>query len=335
MIEQTIGRVSGGDDLSMDDMSKAIEAIMLGLCSDMEIALLLTALHLKGETVAEIAGAAAAMRRQMTPIRTHRKQLVDTCGTGGDGSRTFNISTAAALIAAAAGANVAKHGNRKVTSLCGSADVLALLGVNVEADVPAVEACLDELGICFCFAPLLHGAMKKVAKVRAQLETPTIFNLLGPLSNPAAAPFQLVGVGRQELRPVLAEALVLLGTERAIVVSGEDGLDEVTISGPTRVSEAAGGRVRDFVWRPADFGVEEASLDELRIETAEESAAAIRGVLANEPGPRRDVVVINAAAALWVAGKAATPSAAAELAAAAISSGAAADLLASLGARTK
>lgn len=308
---------------------------MLGLCTDVEIALLLTALHAKGETVAEIAGAAAAMRRQMTPIRTRRTQLVDTCGTGGDGSRTFNISTAAALVAAAAGANVAKHGNRKVTSLCGSADVLALLGVNVEADVPLVEACLDELGLCFCFAPLLHGAMKNVAKVRAQLGTPTIFNLLGPLSNPAAAPFQLVGTGNQEVRPMLAEALMLLGTERAIVVSGEDGLDEVTISGPTRVSEAVGGRVRDFVWRPADFGVEEASLDELRIETAEESAAAIRGVLAGEPGPRRDVVVINAAAALWVAGKATTPAAAAELASAAISSGAAAELLARLVVRTK
>ncbi|HEY2840878.1 MAG TPA: anthranilate phosphoribosyltransferase [Pirellulales bacterium] len=334
MIEQTIGRVSGGEDLSMDDMSKAVEAIMLGLCTDVEIALLLTALRLKGETVAEIAGAAAAMRQQMTPIRTCRTQLVDTCGTGGDGSRTFNISTAAALVAAAAGANVAKHGNRKVTSLCGSADVLALLGVNVEAEVPLVEACLDELGICFCFAPLLHGAMRNVARVRQQLGTPTIFNLLGPLSNPAAAPFQLVGVGSQELRPLLAEALVLLGTERALVVSGEDGLDEVTISGPTRVSEAAGGRVRDFIWRPADFGVDEASLDELRIETAEESAAAIRAVLANQPGPRRDVVVINAGAALWTAGKAETLAAAAEMAATAIASGAAAELLSRLAARS-
>jgi len=334
VIEQTVGRVSGGEDLSMDDMSKAIEAIMLGLCTDVEIALLLTALHLKGETVAEIAGAASAMRRHMTPIRTRRTGLVDTCGTGGDGSRTFNISTAAALVAAAAGANVAKHGNRKVTSLCGSADVLALLGVNVEADVPRVEACLDELGICFCFAPLLHGAMKNVSRVRQQLGTPTIFNLLGPLSNPAAAPFQLVGVGRQDLRPILAEALAMLGTERAIVVSGEDGLDEVSISGPTRVSEAASGRVRDFTWRPADFGIEESSLEALRIETAAESAAAIREVIANQPGPRRDVVVVNAAAALWTAGKAATPADGAEQAAAAIASGAAADLLARLVARS-
>ncbi|MBI2827333.1 MAG: anthranilate phosphoribosyltransferase [Planctomycetia bacterium] len=329
-MEQTLGRLAAGDDLSMDDTSRAIEAIMLGLCTDAEIALFLTGLRLKGETVAEIAGAAAALRRHMTPIRTARTGVIDTCGTGGDGSKTFNISTAAALVAAAAGVTVAKHGNRRVTSTSGSADVLVALGVNIEADVLLVETCLEELGICFCFAPLLHGAMKHVAAVRQQLAMPTIFNLLGPLSNPAGASFQLLGVGREELRPTMAEALALLGTERAIVVCGEDGLDEVTLSGPTNVSETHGGRTREFVWHPYDFGLESASLDSMKVTSADESAAVIREVLAGERGPRRDIVVANAAAALWTAGKTATPQAAARLAAEAIDSRAARELLAAL-----
>ena len=264
----------------MDDTSRTVEAIMLGLCADAEIGLLLSGLHLKGETVAEVAGAAAAMRRHMTRIRTKRQGVVDTCGTGGDASRTFNISTAAAIVAAAAGVPVAKHGNRRVTSVCGSAEVLAELGVNIEADVPLVERCLDDLGVCFCFAPLLHGAMKHVARVRQQLGTPTIFNLLGPLSNPAGAPFQLLGVGRPELRPLMAEALRLLGTERAAVVCGEDGLDEVTLSGATRMTEVRGGRIRDLTWHPYDFGLEPASLENMLVSNAQESAALIRGILA-------------------------------------------------------
>ena len=189
---------------------------------------MLTSLRAKGETVAEVAGAAAALRQHMTPIRTRRSGVLDTCGTGGDGSGTFNISTAAALVTAAAGVPVAKHGNRAITSRTGSADVLAALGVNIEVEVAHVEQCLDELGICFCFAPLLHQSMKQVGPVRKQLGVPTLFNLLGPLSNPARAQFHLLGVGRAELRPLLAEALALLGVERALVVHGEDGLDEVT-----------------------------------------------------------------------------------------------------------
>jgi anthranilate phosphoribosyltransferase len=330
LIEETLGRLAAGEDLSMDDASRAVEAIMLGLCSEAEIGLLLSGLRLKGETVAEVAGAAAAMRRHMTPIRTGRQSVIDTCGTGGDASRTFNISTAAAIVAAAAGVPVAKHGNRRVTSVCGSAEVLAELGVNIEADVPLVERCLEELGICFCFAPLLHGAMKHVARVRQQLGTPTIFNLLGPLANPAGAPFQLLGVGRPELRPLLAEALALLETERAAVVCGEDGLDEVTLSGATRVTEVRRGKVRDFTWHPFDFGLEPASLETMRVENAQQSGAVIRGVLAREPGPRRDIVVLNAAAALWVAGKSEEPRDAARLAADAIDSGAAAALLSRL-----
>ena len=204
--------------------------------------------------MSEVAGAAVALRRKMTPIRSSRSDLLDTCGTGGDQLHTFNISTAAALVTAAAGVPVAKHGNRAASSRSGSADVLAALGVNIEADVACVERCLDELGICFCFAPLLHNAMRHVAPVRKKLGVPTIFNILGPLINPAGASRQLLGVGRAKFRPLLAEALVLLGTARSVVVHGSDGLDEVTLTGSTEVTEAA-GQVRHFQWVPADFGL--------------------------------------------------------------------------------
>ncbi|HYW81055.1 MAG TPA: anthranilate phosphoribosyltransferase, partial [Thermoguttaceae bacterium] len=230
MIETTLKTVESGNDLSMQQMSEAIGLIMQGRCEEDQIARLLIALHKKGETVAEVAGAAQAMRQHMTPIQTVRTGLIDTCGTGGDGSKTFNISTAAALVTAAAGVPVAKHGNRGITSRSGSADALAALGVNVDADVAQVEACLDDLGICFCFAPLLHQAMKYVGPVRNKLDHPTIFNMLGPLVNPAGAPFQLLGVGRPQLRPMLAEALSMLGTRRTLVVHGNDGLDEVTLA---------------------------------------------------------------------------------------------------------
>ncbi len=244
MIEATLGRLAAGDNLSMDEMAAAIEAVVEGRLSEGQMGLLLTALAAKGETAEEVAGAAVALRRRMTPLRTTRAGVIDTCGTGGDGSGTFNISTAAAVVVAAAGVPVAKHGNRAVTSRTGSADALAALGVNVAASVEQVEKCLDELGICFCFAPLMHPSMKQVADVRRKLGVPTIFNLLGPLANPAGAPFQVVGVGRSELRPLLAEALLMLGTERALVVHGEDGLDEVTLAGPTRVTEVSPAGMR-------------------------------------------------------------------------------------------
>lgn len=327
MIESTLGRLAAGENLSLDEMSQTIDLVMQGRLSEGEMGLLLTALRAKGETCQEVAGAAAALRRNMTPIRTRQTELVDTCGTGGDGSRTFNISTAAALVVAAAGVPVAKHGNRGITSKTGSADALAALGVNVSASVDVVERCLDELGICFCFAPLLHPSMKQVAEVRKKLGVPTIFNLLGPLSNPAGAPFQVLGVGRAELRPLLAEALLLLGTRHAIVVQGEDGLDEVTLAGPTRVTEVVDGGLRNFSWTPSDFGLEPASLESLLVDSPAESAAVIRQVLSGTPGPARDIVVLNAAAALWTAGKAASPRQAAERAADAIDSGAAARLL--------
>lgn len=323
-----LGRLSAGENLSQEEMTATIDAVMRGDVPDEQIALLLTALRAKGETVEEIAGAAMSLRRHMTSIRSRHKLVIDTCGTGGVGSKLFNISTTAAIVTAAAGVPVAKHGNRAVTSRTGSADVLAALGVNIAADVATVERSLDELGICFCFAPLMHPSMKRVAEVRRRLGVPTIFNLLGPLCNPAGAPFQLLGVGKPELRQTLAQALMLLGTKRSAVVNGEGNLGEVTTAGVTYVSEVAGGAISEHRWTAADFGLPGAeTLDELAVENAEQSAAIIRRVLSGAAGPAREIVVANAAAALWVAGTAKLLSEGAALAQQAIGSGAARELL--------
>jgi anthranilate phosphoribosyltransferase len=328
MITTVLGRLSAGENLSQEEMTATMDVVMRGDMHDDQIALLLTALQAKGETVEEIAGAACSLRKHMTRIRSRHELVIDTCGTGGVGSKLFNISTTAALVTAAAGVPVAKHGNRAVTSRTGSADVLAALGVNIAADVATVERCLDELGICFCFAPLMHPSMKRVAEVRRRLGVPTIFNLLGPLCNPAEAPFQLLGVGRIELRETLARALALLGTKRSAVVSGEGDLGEVTTAGVTYVSEVTESGIAEHRWTAADFGLTASrSLDELTVENAEQSAAIIRQVLAGEAGPAQDIVVANAAAALWVSGKADTLSSAAKLAQQAIDSGTARDLL--------
>ncbi|QDU98493.1 anthranilate phosphoribosyltransferase [Lignipirellula cremea] len=326
MIEM-LGRVSGGEDLSTEQMTLVIDLIMQGGCPDVQIGLLLTALHAKGETVDEIAGAALALRQHMTPISSQRSNLLDTCGTGGSGCGAFNISTAAALVAAAAGAAVAKHGNRKITSKSGSADVLTELGVEINADTATVERCLDELGVCFCFAPALHPSMKHVSVIRRELGFPTIFNLLGPLCNPAGASRQLLGVGKPELRNTLAAALAKLGSERAAVVAGSDGLGEVTLSGPTDVTEIRHGVLTETTWTPADFGLENAPLSAVLAEGPQQSAAIIQAVLTGERGPHRDIVVANAAAALYVAEVAPDLAAGAERAAAAIDSGAAAACL--------
>jgi anthranilate phosphoribosyltransferase len=361
MIEKTVQIVESGGDLSMEQMAAAMGRIMDGGCAEEQIARLLAALHRKGETVAEVAGAAAAMRQRMTPIRSSRPEVIDTCGTGGDGSKTFNISTAAALVTAAAGVPVAKHGNRAATSRSGSADVLAALGVNIEADVSCVERCLEELGICFCFAPLLHTAMRHVAAVRKRLATPTIFNILGPLVNPASAPFQLLGVGRAELQPLLAEALLLVGVRRALVLHGSDGLDEVTLGGTTAVVEVTSSdtkvrpavaprgattgrgfmpdepdnaRLRRFTWQPADFGLEPAGRETMLVSGPEESAEVIRQILAGRRGPPRDIVAANAAAALWTVGRSSSLLECARWAEDAIDTGAARDLLAQLAERT-
>lgn len=326
-----LGRVSAGEDLALDEMAAAMDLIMCGECSDQEIGLLLTGLAAKGETVDEVAGAAIAMRRHMTPIRSSHARLVDTCGTGGGGSNTFNVSTTAALVAAAAGAAVAKHGNRSVTSRSGSADVLAELGVNIQATVPQVERCLEQLGVCFCFAPLMHPSMKHVATVRKQLGVRTIFNVLGPLANPAGAQRQLLGAGLPYLRGLLAGAIQKLGTHRTLVVSGADGLGDVTIRGVTHVTDVTPQGAREYEWAPAEFGVQEGDVAALAVEGPSQSAVLIRRILAGEPGPPRDIVVLNAAAALVVADKASGPREGAELAAEAIDSGAGERLLARLG----
>ncbi len=329
-IRSTIGRVSGGEDLEMDEMAEVIGSMMDGSWSDDEIGLFLNALRLKGETVMEIAGAARAMRKHMTPIRTTRTDFIDTCGTGGDGSGTFNISTAAAIVTAAAGLPVAKHGNRSITSKTGSADVLAELGVNIEASVATVERCLDEVGICFCFAPQLHSSMRHVSAARKKLGVPTIFNLLGPLCNPASAPYQLLGVGKPHLRKVLSQALSLLGAQRAVVVCGEDGLDEVTLGGVTNVTEVVGHALTELTWQPADFGLEESGNESMLVDGPQASAAMIREVLSGKAGAARDIVVINAAAALWTAGINESLVECATKTAEAIDSGAAEGLLAKL-----
>ena len=327
MLNEILRRISQGDDLQMEEMAGVIDLVMQGTCDDDQVASLLLGLREKGETVAEVAGAAAAMRQHMTPIRSSRPQLVDTCGTGGDGSGTFNISTAAALVAAATGIAVAKHGNRKITSKTGSADVLAELGVNVEAPVEIVEKCLDELGICFCFAPHLHPSMKHVARVRQSLGVPTIFNMLGPLCNPAGAACQLLGVGRPQLRGLLSEALALLGIGRALVVCGADGLDEITLNGITHISLVEDSVTQEQQWSPEDFGLTACSLESLQVDDAIESAAMIRTVLDGRAGPARDIVILNAAAAIWLATPGESLQQAAQRAASAIDSGASRELL--------
>lgn len=319
--------VKSGQSLDREQMTQVVDAIMRGDCSNQQIEALLVGLHEKGETVEELAGAASAMRMHMKPIETRRENVVDTCGTGGGKSGTFNISTAAAIVAAAAGASVAKHGNRKSTSKTGSADVLTVLGVNIECSASVVEKCLDQLGLCFCFAPLFHPSVKHVMSVRKKLPHPTIFNLLGPLCNPANAPFQVLGAGREETRIKLAQALSLLGTQRSIVVHSRDGLGEISISDITDVSEVQGKYVTEGSLAPEDFGVTRGSLNMLKVNDPKESAEKILRVLAGHSGPTRDVVVANASAALWVSGLCDGLESGAERSAKAIDNGQASEML--------
>lgn len=327
---EVIAKVTSRTDLSLEEMAAAIDQMMEGAWSDDDIGALLLALNEKGPSVDEIAGAATAMRKHMVKIASPSEKFIDTCGTGGDRSGTFNISTATALVIAAAGVTVAKHGNRSVTSKSGSADVLSRLGVNIEADVPTIEKCLNEVGICFCFAPLMHSSMKHVAPVRKKLGVPTIFNLLGPLCNPANAPFQLLGVGKPEYRELLASALQKLGTTKAVFVTGRDGMDEVTISDATDVTIATPGGTVPIVWQPEEFGIERQGKEDMLVDGPEESAAMIRSVLAGKKGGARDIVVINAAAALWTLGKNDSLSECARLAEIAIDGGAAEETLGKL-----
>ncbi len=343
MLKQTILLLIEGRDLTEGQMIEAMNAIMSGEATHAQMASFLTALRIKGETVEEITGAARVMRERATHINATPKSrvididreeinvedetIVDTCGTGGDGTNTFNISTAAAFVIAGAGLKVAKHGNRSVSSLCGSADVLEAMGVNLDVTPETVERCIDEVGIGFMYAPLLHSAMKHVAPVRREMGIRTMFNILGPLSNPAGAKFQVLGVYKQELALVMAQVLGNLGATRAMVVHGHDGLDEITITGPTSVAEYKDGKVDQYEITPGQFGIETAPLSALKGGDARTNAAIVRSVLGGDLGPHRDVVIMNAGAALMVTGKAQGLLEGVQLAAKAIDSNAARDKL--------
>lgn len=321
-------------DLSAEEMQSCVGGIMDGQWSAAEIAALLTALRMKGEAVGEIVGAAQAMQERAVSVTSSKTGLLDTCGTGGDKLHTFNISTATAIVAAALGIPVAKHGNRSVSSSSGSADVLEALGVNVDVPVATVTRCLDEIGIGFCFAPLMHGAMKHAAPIRRVLGFPTIFNLLGPLTNPARAEFQLLGASRNTTAEILAAAVAELKRSRALVVCGNNELDEVSLWGTTLAWEVRGESISQHEWSAASFGLDECSAADLRVESAEESAQVIQEVFAAEPGPHRNVVVANAAAALLAVGRTEDTREAATAAAEAIDSRAAESVLAKLVAMT-
>jgi len=318
--------------LTRDEARAVMSEVLRGEATDAQIGALLVALHMKGETVEEIVGFAQAIRGAAAPLQgadgealdlsgTGRDALVDTCGTGGDTSGTFNISTATALTIAGAGVRVAKHGNRSISSKCGSADVMEALGVNIDLPSAQLAACLHETGIAFLFAPALHSAMKYVQPARRELRLRTVFNLLGPLTNPAHASAQVVGVYSAELVQKLAEALNELGLERALVVHGCDGLDEITISGPSTVAEVRNSAVRVYEITPEDCGLQRAPLEEIAGGDAQQNAAIIRAVLDGERSARRDVVLLNAAAALVAAAHADTIAEAVPLAAYAIDSG--------------
>ena len=312
--------------------------VLTGRCTDAQIAGLLVALRMKGETVEEIVGFAEAIRAAAQPLPiqqnstvdvsdTERDALVDTCGTGGDASGTFNISTATAFVAAGAGVRVAKHGNRSLTSKCGSADVMEALGVNINLPPERLASCLKEVGMAFLFAPAMHSAMKFVQPARRELKLRTVFNLLGPLTNPAHASAQVVGVYSAELVDKLAEALSMLGLHRALVVHGMDGLDEITITGQTRIAEVREGRIRTYEVTPEEFGMKRAPLEAISGGDAAANAEIIRAVLGGEKSACRDVVLLNAAAALLAAGKANHLADGVTLAGEAIDSGSAANKL--------
>jgi anthranilate phosphoribosyltransferase len=300
--------------LSREQARELMSAILAGQATDAQIAALLVALHMKGETVEEIVGFAEAIRAAAAPLDIHdsaldvsgteRDALVDTCGTGGDASNTFNISTATAFAVAGAGVRVAKHGNRSVSSKCGSADVMEALGININLPPSRVAACLEQVGIAFLFAPAMHSAMKYVQPARRELRLRTAFNLLGPLTNPARASAQVVGVYSKDLVEKVAQALCMLGLKRALVVHGSDGLDEITVSGPTYVSEVRDGSVRSYEITPEEFGLQRSPIETLSGGDAQANAQIIRTIFEGEQSPKRDVVILNAAAAMVAAGRA-------------------------------
>jgi anthranilate phosphoribosyltransferase len=328
-----------GEDLTTEEASAVMELILSGGATDAQIAALVTALRIKGETVEELVGFATAMRRHATPIfppqQVRRRVLVDTCGTGGDARGTFNVSTAAAFVVAGAGVAVAKHGNRSVSSRCGSADVLEALGVNLAIPAERVGQAIEEVGIGFLFAPTLHGAMRHAMRARTELRMRTVFNLLGPLTNPAGASAQVLGVYDAAYTELLARALLELGGERAFVVHGADGLDEISLSGETHVAELRDGAVTTYTVEPEDFGLRRAPLEAIAGGDARTNARIIRRVLKGELGPPREIVLANAAAALVAAGRAGDFLEGVRVAAHSIDSGAALEKLERLAAFTQ
>jgi anthranilate phosphoribosyltransferase len=328
MIRQALQRVLDGHDLGRDETREVMGQIMRGDATPAQIGGFLVALRAKGETPDEIAGCAEAMREHVLPVRPQRDDLVDTAGTGGDGAHTINISTAAALVAAAAGAGVAKHGNRAVSSACGSADVLEALGFELAQPADRIERSIDELGFGFLFAPSHHPAMRHAASVRKELATRTVFNVLGPLTNPAGARAQVVGVYSPALVRTIAEVLARLGARRAFVVHGAGGIDELSPAGPNLVCEVVDGAVHERELDPeAELGLARCRIEELRGGTPEENATAIREVFAGAEGGRRSAVLLNAAGAIAASGHAADLREGLELARRAIDSGAAAERL--------
>ncbi|MBN1829575.1 MAG: anthranilate phosphoribosyltransferase [Deltaproteobacteria bacterium] len=306
MIKKAIGELAALRNLTEQDMMAALDVIMEGAATPAQIASFITALRMKGETVDEVTGAARIMRRRATRVDARSSVIVDTCGTGGDGVNTFNISTAAAFVVAASGITVAKHGNRAVSSRCGSADVLEALGVKVDADPEIMEECLHEAGIGFLFAPRLHAAMKHAVGPRREIGIRTIFNMLGPLTNPAGATAQLLGVFDARITEMFAAVLRNLGARRAYVVHGFDGLDEATVTAETRVSELRDGTVRTYNIDPVEIFGRRADIEELRGGTIDDNASILRGVLEGEQGPRRNIVLLNAALAVMAGEKAGT-----------------------------
>lgn len=311
-------------EVAYDDMIQLMHGIMGGEISPVMTAALMAGLRAKRETIGEITAAAQVMRELAVPIHVaDTTHLIDTCGTGGDGASTFNISTATAFVAAAAGARVAKHGGRSVSSRAGSADVLEAMGINLAQTPQQIERSINETGIGFMFAPNFHHAMKHAAPVRRELSVRTLFNLLGPLTNPARASNQLLGVFHAELTVVLANVLQRLGSQRAMIVHGSDGLDEITLSGPTRVAELRAGEIHEYVLQPEDFGLPRAAIVTLQVTGPEDAAARLLSVLENQPGPARDIVLLNAGAAIYIAGIAESIAAGIDSARKALASGAA------------
>lgn len=341
MIVESIRKVVERKDLTRDEAFAVMEGIMSGHATDAQIAAFLTALRMKGETVEELIGFARVMREKVSPVKTRarvqtslsgtdREMLVDTCGTGGDATGTFNVSTATAFVVSGAGIPVAKHGNRSVSSLCGSADVVEALGVRLDLSPEHVGRCVDEVGIGFCYAPLLHKAMKFVMLARREIRIRTVFNILGPLTNPARASAQVIGVYDGALAEVMAQVLKELGTTRAFVVHGQDGLDELSTTGPSRVAELRDGEIRSYTVQPEDFGLPRVTMADLKGGSAADNAEIIRRILAGERSPKRDIVVLNAGAAIAAGGKAPDIAAGIALATQSIDSGAARDRLARL-----